>query len=51
MLIQNLLLKLLAERIKKGLPSLMSKTQITYFKRRCISKGGKLISDVLKIFG
>ena len=40
---------MLAERLKKALPSLISKNQTTYLKGRFISEGGRLISDIFEI--
>ena len=40
---------MLAERLKNVLPSLISSDQTAYVKGRFISKGGRLISDVLEI--
>ena len=40
---------MLAERLKKVLPSLISKNQTAYVKGRFISEGGRLISDILEI--
>ena len=46
----KLICKLLDERLKKVLPSLVSKNQTWYnIKKIFISEGGKLISDVLEI--
>ena len=41
---------MLAKRLKKVLPSLISKNQTASVEARLISKGGKLISDILQIF-
>lgn len=41
--------KLLAERLKKVLPSLISDNQTAYINGRFISEGGRLISDLLEI--
>ena len=41
--------KVLAERLKNVLPSLISSDQIGYVKERFISEGGRLIFDVLEI--
>ena len=41
--------KLLAERLKKVLPSLISENQTAYFKGRFISEGGRLICNILEI--
>ena len=40
---------MLAERLKKVLPSLISKNQTAYVKQRFISEGGGLISVILEI--
>ena len=46
----KLICKLLDERLKKVLPSLVSKNQTWYnIKKIFFSEGGKLISDVLEI--
>ena len=45
----KLVSKVLAERHKKVLPSLIPKNQAAYVKERFISEGGRLISDILKI--
>ena len=45
----KLISKVLAERLKKILPSLISKNQTAYVKGRFISEGGRLISDILEI--
>ena len=41
--------KMSAERLKKVLPSLISKNQAAYVKERLISEGDRLISDILEI--
>ena len=41
--------KVLDERLKEVLPSLISKNQTAYVKGRFISKGGRLISYILEI--
>ena len=46
---RKLISKVLAERIKKVIPSLMSKNQVAYAKGRFISKGGRLIFDIREI--
>ena len=46
----KLIFKVLAERLKKILPSLISKNQTAYVKGIFISEGGKIISDILEIF-
>ena len=45
----KLISKKLAERLKKVLPSLISRNQTAYVKERLISEGSRLISDVLEI--
>ena len=40
---------MLAERLKKVLPSLISKNETACVKGRFISKGGRLMSDILEI--
>ena len=45
----KLISKVLAERLKKVLPSLISRNQTAYVKARFISEGGRLISDILEI--
>ena len=45
----KLISKGLAERLKKILPSLISKNQTAYVKGRFISEGGRLIFDILEI--
>ena len=41
--------KILAERLKNVLPSLIFSDQTAYVKGRFFSEGGRLISDVLEI--
>ena len=45
----KLISKVLAERLKKVLPSLISKSQTAYVKRKFICEGGRIISDILEI--
>ena len=45
----KLICKVLAERLKKVLPSLISKNQTAYVKGRFIIERGRLISDILEI--
>ena len=45
----KLISKVLAKKLKKVLPSLISKNQTAYVKGRCIKEGGRLISDILEI--
>ena len=45
----KLISKLLAERLKKVLPSLIFKNQTAYVKGRFMSEGGRLISNILEI--
>ena len=44
----KLISKVIAERLKKVLPSLISSDQTAHSKRRFIAEGGRLISDVLE---
>ena len=46
----KIIYKVLAEKLKKNLPSLISKNQTNYVKRRLISEGGRIMSDILEIF-
>ena len=41
--------KALAERLKNGISEIISPNQNAYVKNRCISEGGRLISDLLEI--
>ena len=41
--------KVLAERLRKALPSVISKNQTAYVKGRFISEGSRLSSDILEI--
>ena len=45
----KLISKALAERLKNVLPEIMSPNQNAYVKNRCISEGGRLISDLLEM--
>ena len=45
----KLISKVLAERLKNVLPSLISSDQTAYFEERFISESSRLISDVLEI--
>ena len=45
----KLISKVLAERLKKVLPSLISKNKTVYVKGISIIVGGRLISDILEI--
>ena len=45
----TLISTVLAERLKKILPSLISKNQTAYVKGSFISEGGRLISNILEI--
>ena len=45
----KLISKALAERLKNVLPDIISPNQNAYVKNRCISEGGRLISDLLKM--
>ena len=45
----KLISKELAERLKKVLPSLISKNQTAYVKGWFISEGGRIFSDILEI--
>ena len=44
----KLISKALAERLKNVLPEIISPNQNAYVKNRCISEGGRLISDLLE---
>ena len=46
----KLICKVLAERFKQVLPSLTSKNQTAYVKERFISKGDRVISDILEVY-
>ena len=45
----NLVSKVLAERLKTALPSLISSNETAYLNGRLISKGGRLISDIFEV--
>ena len=45
----KILSKALAERLKEALPDLISPSQLAYVKGRCISEGGRLISDIIEV--
>ena len=45
----KILSKLLPEKLKHVLPELISFNQTAYFKNRCISENGRLISDVIEM--
>ena len=45
----GLISRALAERLKKVLPSLISKNQTAYVKARFISEGGRLIYSLVKV--
>ena len=45
----KILPKALAERLKEALPDLISPSQLAYVKGRCISEGGRLISDIIEV--
>ena len=45
----NLISKALAERLKNVLPETISPNHNAYMKNRCISEGGRLISDLLEM--
>ena len=44
----KLISKTLAEHLKNVLPEIISPIQNAYLKSRCISEGGRLISDLWK---
>ena len=45
----ELISKALAERLKNVLPEIISPNQNAYVKNKCISEGGRLISDLLEM--
>ena len=45
----KLISKALAEHLKNVLPKIISPNQNAYVKNRCISEGGRLISDLLEM--
>ena len=45
----KLISKALTERLKNVLPEIISPNQNAYVKNRCISEGGRLISDLLEM--
>ena len=45
----KLISKALAERLKNVLPEIISPNQNAHVKSRCISEGGRLISDLLEM--
>ena len=42
--------KALAAKLKKVLPTIISSNQTAYVNKRCISKSGRLISDIIEVF-
>ena len=48
-LTKNWFKMVLAERLKTVLPSLISSNQTAYLNGRCISEGGRLISDIFEV--
>ena len=47
----KILSKAFAAKLRPILPSIISSNQTAYEEKRCISKGGRLISDIIEIFG
>ena len=47
----KILSKAFAAKLKLTLPFIISSNQTTYVERRCISESGRLISDIIEIYG
>ena len=41
--------KALAAKLKKTFPTIISSNQTAYVNKRCISKSGRLISDIIEV--
>ena len=50
-IISKILSKAFAAKPKRTLPSIISSNQTAYVERRCISESGRLISDIIEIYG
>ena len=44
-------MKAFAVKPKRTLPSIISSDQTAYVERQCISESGRLISDIIEIYG